>query len=108
MLGIPREKRGLWLGHPADGSRTTDAYEDFDIEALEDVALGTDFTMSKLRKLRMTRLLAVEVRLTKVDLERTDARPLDKNKQKQKDDGGRYRDRTYDPTRVKEGQMEFR
>ena len=98
---IPREKRSLWLGHSVDGSRTTDHYENFDRELLEDVAIGTDFILSELQKRCKTRLLAVELQLNRKDLARIGAKASNKPYINQEVDGGRYRDRTYDPTRVK-------
>ena len=53
------------------------------------------------QKLCSARLLAVELQLKRVDLDRIGAKTSNKNAANQKDNGGRYRDRTYDPTRVK-------
>jgi hypothetical protein len=100
---VAREKRSHWLGHSVAGSRTTDHYEGFDPEILEDVALGTDFILSELQKMCMTRVLAVEIQLKPEELRQIGAKVLTKDQQNQKENGGRYRDRTYDPTRVNEG-----
>ena len=98
---IPREKRSLWLGHSVAGSRTTKHYENFDPDVIEDVALATDYVLCELQKRCRTRLLAVELQLNPSDLRRLGAKLATKTQPNQIDNGGRYRDRTYDPTRVK-------
>jgi hypothetical protein len=92
---IPREKRSLWLGHSVEGSRTTDHYENFDREVVEDVAIGTDFIMAELQKLCTTRLLAVELQLNKKNLARIGAKTPEKTNKNQDVNGGRYRDRCH-------------
>ncbi|AMJ61701.1 hypothetical protein [Bosea sp. PAMC 26642] len=52
----------LWLGHTVrEGSLTTEHYEAFDVDVLDEVALATDFVIVELQKLTTTRQFPVEV-----------------------------------------------
>ena len=96
---VSRERRSLWLGHTVkEGSLTTDAYEAFDVDVLDEVALATDFVIGELQKLATTRLVSVDVPLTKEDLRKIGGTPRSaKALQNRGLNGGRDRDRTCDP-----------
>ncbi len=96
---VKREYRSIWLGHSVkEGSDTTEFYEEFDVEVIADVALATDFVISELQKLCSTKLFAIEVRLTKAELQRIGGTPRPvKALQNGGLIGGRDRDRTCDP-----------
>lgn len=100
---VSRERRSLWLGHTVkEGSLTTEHYEAFDVDVLEDVAIATDFVISELQKLTSMQLFAVEVQLSTAEIRRIGARPQGKKALSDKGmDGGRRRDRTCDHSRVK-------
>lgn len=100
---MPRERRSIWLGHTVkDGSTTTEHYEAFDVDVLEDVPLATEFVLCELQKLCTQRLFAIELRLNAAELRRIGATPSGKKPSKSKVlNGGRHRDRTCDPSRVK-------
>ena len=77
---VTREQRSLWLGHVVkEGSRTTDNYEAFDAEYLADVALATDFVMQQLQAKCKRRVVSIETRLNRNELERIGARENDKS-----------------------------
>jgi len=93
---VPREMRSVWLGHSVlEGSRTTDHYEVLDPDYLLPAALATDYVFCQLQRLCARPLLTVEPLLTKAEVARIGAAQLPGKP------GGRYRDRTYGPTRVK-------
>jgi integrase len=96
---VSRERRSLWLGHTVkEGSLTTEHYEAFDVDVLDEVALATDFVIGELQKLTTTRLFSVEVPLTKAELRRIGGTPRSvKALQNRGLNGGRDRDRTCDP-----------
>jgi hypothetical protein len=100
---VSRERRSLWLGHTVnEGSLTTEHYEAFDVDVLEDVALATDFVLTELQKLTAKPLFAVEMRLNGGEIRRLGARPSTKKALSGSGlDGGRHRDRTCDHSRVK-------
>ncbi len=76
---VSREQRSLWLGHTVkEGSRTTDNYEAYDPDYLQDVSLATDFVMQELQRYAKRRLVSIDDRLTKRELARIGARPSDK------------------------------
>ena len=100
---VSRERRSLWLGPTVnEGSLTTEHCGAFDVGALKDIVLATDFVLTELQKLTETPLFAVELRLNGGDIRRLDARTSTKKAMSGSGlDGGRHRDRTCDPSRVK-------
>jgi integrase len=99
---VPREQRSLWMGHVVrDGSRTTANYESDDPEMLADVALATDCVIALIQQHCGRRLFAVDVLLTKKDLQAIGARVIPEMLRKQRVGGGHDRDRTCDPYHVK-------
>ena len=99
---VPREQRSLWMGHVVrDGSRTTANYESDDPGMLADVALATDCVMTLIQQHCAKPLFAVDVLLTKKDLQAIGARTIPETPRKQRVGGGRDRDRTCDPYHVK-------
>lgn len=73
---VSREQRSLYLGHTVkDGSRTTDNYEAFDPDYLSDVSLAIDFVMQELQRHTKRRLVSVDDRLSRRDMQRIGARP---------------------------------
>jgi integrase len=99
---VPREQRSLWMGHVVrDGSRTTANYESDDPEMLADVALATDCVIALIQQHCGRPLFAVDVLLTKKDLQAIGARVIPEIPRKQRVGGGHDRDRTCDPYHVK-------
>jgi integrase len=100
---VTRERRSMWLGHVVEeGSATTEHYEGFAVEALEEVAIATDFVISELQKLTKTKLFAIEIRLKAAELRRIGANLQSKKMLLNNGlNGGRHRVRTCDPSRVK-------
>ena len=99
---VPREHRSLWMGHVVrDGSRTTANYESDDPEMLTDVALATDCVIALIQQRCDRPLFAVDVLLTKKDLQAIGARVIPETLRKQRVGGGHDRDRTCDPYHVK-------
>lgn len=73
---VSREQRSIYLGHAVkEGSRTTDNYEAFDPDYLEDVSLATDFVMQELQRYAKRKLVSIDGRLTRRELARIGARP---------------------------------
>lgn len=100
--GVPRELRSRWLGHVVrDGSRTTDSYEGDDPHELEDVALATDTVIALVAEHTTRPLFAIEPRLNRASLKDIGARQMPKRPDFLVKNGGRDRDRTCDPSRVK-------
>ena len=96
------EHRSLWMGHAVrDGSRTTANSESDDPEMLTDVALATDCVMALIQQHCAKPLFAVDVLLTKKDLQAIGARVIPEILRKQRVGGGHDRDRTCDPYHVK-------
>jgi hypothetical protein len=94
---VPREQRSLWMGHVVrDGSRTTANYESDDPEMLADVALATDCVIALIQQHCAKSLFAVDVLLTKKDLQAIGARVIPEMLRKQRVSGGHDRDRTCD------------
>ena len=101
--GVTREQRSIWLGHTIkEGSRTTDNYEAFEPEFLEDVALGIDFIMQQIQTRCRRDLFAAETRLNARELARIGAKPEKKIKENQEGNGRRREIRTPDPLGVNE------
>jgi integrase len=99
---VPREQRSLWMGHVVrDGSRTTANYESDDPEMLADVALASDCVIALIQQHCGRPLFAVDVLLTKKDLQAIGARVIPETLIKQRVGGGHDRDRTCDPYHVK-------
>ena len=89
---VPREHRSLWMGHVVrDGSRTTANYESDDPEMLTDVALATDCVIALIQQHCARRLFAVDVLLTKKDLQAIGARVIPETLRKQRVGGGHDR-----------------
>jgi hypothetical protein len=84
-----------------DGSPTTASYESDDPDILADVALATDCVIALLQEHCSRPLFAVDVLLTKAELEAIGARALPEVLKNQRVRGGRDRDRTCDPYHVK-------
>ncbi len=100
--GVPRELRSRWLGHVVrDGSRTTDSYEGDDPHELADVALATDTVIALVAEHTARPLFAIEPRLNRASLKEIGARQMPKRPDFAVKNGGRDRDRTCDPSRVK-------
>jgi hypothetical protein len=90
------------MGHVVrDGSRTTANYESDDPEMLADVALATDCVIALIQQHCGRPLFAVDVLLTKEDLQAIGARVIPEMLRKQRVRGGHDRDRTCDPYHVK-------
>jgi integrase len=99
---LPREHRSLWMGHVVrDGSRTTAYYESDDPDMLADVALATDCVIALIQQHCRRPLFAVDVLLTREDLQAIGAKLIPELPAKQRVRGGRDRDRTCDPYHVK-------
>ena len=102
LRNVPREQRSLWMGHVVrDGSRTTANYESDDPEMLAGVALATDCVIALIQQHCGRQLFAVDVLLTKKDLQAIGARLIPEMLRKQRVGGGHDRDRTCDPYHVK-------
>ena len=94
---VPREQRSLCMGHVVrDGSRTTANYESDDPGMLADVALATDCVIALIQQHCGRPLFAVDVLLTKKDLQAIGARMFPEMPRKQRVGGGHDRDRTCD------------
>lgn len=60
---VSREQRSKWLGHSVnEGSKTTDMYEKFDPDYLEEPMRATEEIMAKLQKHTKRRLFAPETK----------------------------------------------
>ena len=90
------------MGHVVrDGSRTTANYESDDPGMLADVALATDCVIALNPAALRQAAIAVDVLLTKKDLQAIGARVIPDMLRKQRVGGGHDRDRTCDPYHVK-------
>ncbi len=73
---VSRERRSLWLGPTVnEGSLTTEHCGAFDVGALKDIVLATDFVLTELQKLTARPQFAVEARLNAGGTRRPGATP---------------------------------
>lgn len=73
---VSRERRSLWLGPTVnEGSLTTEHCGAFDVGALKDIVLATDFVLTELQKLTARPQFAVEARLNAGATRRPGATP---------------------------------
>ena len=98
---VPREQRSLWMGHVVrDGSRTTANYKVGRYGYTRGCRAGDRFVIALIQQHCGRSLFAVDVLLTKKDLQAIGARVIPELLRKQTVGGGRDRDRTCDPYHV--------